>query len=74
MSEWDTSRKVTWLDDRPYSSFTVFGEQKPIQTLKGFVDTVWREHTGIHNQFAKTTKDRLDTPYDLLRFTKRLTG
>jgi hypothetical protein len=28
------------------------GEQKPMDTLRGFVDAVWRDHTEIHHPFA----------------------
>lgn len=28
------------------------GEQKPMETLRGFVDAVWRRHTEIHHEFA----------------------
>ena len=28
------------------------GEQKPMDTLRGFVDAVWKDHTEIHHKFA----------------------
>lgn len=35
------------------------GDQKPMETLRAFVDTVWRHHTDIHHRFAGQQGDTL---------------
>jgi hypothetical protein len=49
------------------------GEQKPMQTLRGFVDTVWSRDTKIHHEFAGddvwSKPDTVSRSYELRRLT-----
>lgn len=49
------------------------GEQKPMDTLRGFVDTVWSRDTKIHNRFAGSSvwskPDTVSASYELRRLT-----
>lgn len=49
------------------------GEQRPMDTLRGFVDTVWTSHTDIQNKFAGSTSwskpDTVSESFELRRLT-----
>jgi hypothetical protein len=49
------------------------GEQKPMETLRGFVDAVWRRDQSIHHQFAGSgvwsKPDMVSRSYELRRLT-----
>src|SRR5262245_47191859 len=41
------------------------GEQRPMDTLRGFVDTVWSKDKGIHNPHATVPDAVWSKPYEL---------
>lgn len=50
------------------------GEQRPLETLRGFVDAAWTSHSEIHNSFGAAARvwsrpDRVSGSYELRRFT-----